>query len=339
MSRGESVPRNLSKSVVVYRVFATLLVLLVILAVAFGGYLYHYSHRSGPLEKTTRLVVPRGSSTYLIATLLADSHIIRSPRLFAKLSYFHFGASLRAGEYEFAPGITPDEVYTKLKYGDILYRKIVFPEGISTPQIVRKLDETSGLSGGITSDVPEGALFPDTYFFYYGEHKERLLERMQEKKREIMNELWPKRKKNLRFITTKRKAVILASIVEKEAGSEEEKPLIAAVFHNRLRKNMPLQSDPTVVYALTEGHGTLGRSLIRRDLEVDSPFNTYKHRGLPPTPISNPGRSSIEAVLHPADIKSLYFVADGEGGHLFADNLREHNSNVRRYRRILVEQD
>ena len=181
--------------------------------------------------------------------------------------------------------------------------------------------------------MAEGALLPETYLYTWGEARAALVERMRRAMRQILDTLWPDRAPDL-AIASKHDALVLASIVEKETAVAAERPMISAGFQNRLRKGMKLQSDPTVMFALTHGAGRLDRKLSHADLETDSPYNTYRVTGLPPGPIGNPGRASIEAALHPAESDALYFVADGTGGHVFAKTLAEHNRNVARWRKI-----
>ncbi len=194
-----------------------------------------------------------------------------------------------------------------------------------------------GLSGETGPVPPEGSLLPETYHYSWNDDRAALVERMQTGMEVVLAELWPERAEGLP-INTPEEAVILASIVEKETGVAEERPLVASVFVNRLKRGMRLQSDPTVVYGLTNGQRPLGRTLTFRDLDRPSPYNTYTNGGLPPGPIANPGRAALEAVLHPAESRYLYFVADGTGGHAFAKTLVEHNRNVAKWRKIQRQQ-
>jgi UPF0755 protein len=300
-----------------------------------GGALYF--HQAGPLVSPKTLIIPAGSSTHTIAATLAEAGIIRHPTFFwffSKLS--GHGQKLKAGEYLFTPAIPPYAIIDMLVSGRAIIHRFTVPEGTSTAQVIAMLMQEETLLGTITPDsIKEGSLLPDTYFFSYGEAKQKLLDRMQKRMQSTLAELWQTRQPNLPF-STPEEALILASIIEKETGISTEQREVSAVFINRLRKNMKLQSDPTVIYALTKGEKELQHSLTRQDLRTPSPINTYFATGLPPTPITNPGKASIIAALHPANTNALYFVADGKGGHRFAATLEEHNHNVDLYRSSLV---
>jgi len=222
--------------------------------------------------------------------------------------------------------------------GDTVARRLTLAEGLTNHEILRVVSEAEALVGPVPKIGREGTLLPETYHYAYGDTREAVIGRMQQAMRELVDDLWPHRAPDLPFDTAEQ-AVVLASIVEKETAIAEERARVAGVFVNRLRRGMRLQSDPTVVFAVTNGAGPLGRRLTREDLSTDSPFNTYRIKGLPPAPIANPGRASLEAVLRPAATDDLYFVADGNGGHAFAKTLKEHQENVRRWRQIRDEQD
>jgi UPF0755 protein len=232
-------------------------------------------------------------------------------------------------------------VLDKLVAGDVVLRQVTIPEGLTTAQVLDLLAGVDGLEGTISMPPSEGSLLPETYDYTLGDTREMLIERMRKGMDSLIAELWPKRAAELP-LKSPEEAVILASIVEKETGIPAERPRVAAVFVNRLKRGMPLQSDPTVIYGLTRGkvasvangEGILGRKLIRADLDLDNPYNTYRILGLPPGPIANPGRASLEAVLNPPATTELYFVADGTGGHAFASTLEEHNRNVARWRKL-----
>jgi UPF0755 protein len=217
--------------------------------------------------------------------------------------------------------------------GKSIEHKVTLAEGLTSYQIVQKLLAHPELKGEITTIPPEGSLLPDTYRFGRNDTRQDIIERMQAAQAKFLAKVWATRDEDI-FVTTPEEAMILASIVEKETGRADERPLIASVFENRLKKNMRLQSDPTIIYGLVGGKGALDGPIMQQDLDRQTPYNTYQINGLPPTPIANPGRAAIEAVLRPAKTKDLYFVADGTGGHVFAASLDEHNRNVAKWRVI-----
>jgi UPF0755 protein len=238
---------------------------------------------------------------------------------------------------KFAPGVdeTPPD-YAALTAGADVRFRVTLAEGVTSWQVVEELGQADFLTGEIAALPPEGSLAPDSYEVERGTDRGQLIAEMQARQRRIIDELWPARAAGLPFDTLE-EALILASIVEKETGIAEERPLVASVFVNRLRTGMRLQTDPTVIYGITQGRGVLGRGLRQSELRAETPYNTYVIDGLPPTPIANPGRLSIAAALNPAETDYLFFVADGSGGHAFAATLEEHNRNVARWRAIEAE--
>lgn len=225
------------------------------------------------------------------------------------------------------------EVMDKLERGDTLVRRLTVPEGLTSREVAALLEQAEGLVGSMTEVPEEGSLLPETYHYSHGDSREGLIARMSEALDETLEALWRSRAGDLP-LASPREALILASIVEKETGVPQERPLVASVFVNRLRKGMRLQSDPTVAYGLTLGGQPLDRPLTKKDLAQSTPYNTYLIQGLPPGPIASAGKAALEAVLAPADTELLYFVADGSGGHAFARSLEEHNRNVASWRRI-----
>ena len=229
----------------------------------------------------------------------------------------------------------PEEYLALLDKAGTRFR-VTLAEGVTSWQVVESLKALDLLEGEVTEIPPEGSLAPDSYEIRPGDSKPGLLEAMAARQETILADLWAARQPDLP-IETPEEALILASIIEKETSVPEERPTVAAVFVNRLRDGMRLQTDPTVIYGLTEGRGTLGRGLLRSELRQATPWNTYLIQGLPPTPIANPGRDSIAAALNPDGSDYLFFVADGTGGHAFARTLAEHNENVARWREIEAE--
>lgn len=290
----------------------------------------------GPATAETTVLIPQGAGVAQIGRQLAEAGVVEDPRLFTLGVRLIGDRPLRAGEYRIPAGASAREIMELMAAGRTVVRRLTVPEGLTTAEIIRLVAEADGLQGDLPPEVEwpaEGALLPETYFYSWGDDRRALLDRMARAMEETLAELWPERAPDLP-LETPHEAVTLASIVEKETGLPEERPRVARVFINRLNRGMPLQSDPTVIYSLTAGRQAMGRALTRSDLAIDHPYNTYTVRGLPPGPIANPGRASIEAVLNPIESDELYFVADGNGGHLFARTLKEHNRNVARWRAL-----
>jgi UPF0755 protein len=303
--------------------------------------LYSALDRPGPLGGPAIVVVPKGKGVASIAELLERHRVVASAFVFrAGVTLTGNQGRLRAGEYEFPAGVSPRGAMEVLTSGRTLVRKLTIPEGATTAQAIRILHSAYGLKGELPRTPEEGSLLPDTYHYSYGDQRHELVERMEQAMVEATTRLWPGRAKDVP-LNSPQEAVILASIVERETAVGSERPLVAGVFVNRLKRGMALQSDPTVAYGVAVREAVpdrvLRRPLTRTDLDTPSPYNTYVNKGLPPFPIANPGQASLEAVMHPAATKALYFVADGNGGHVFASTLAEHNRNVRRWRRILKQ--
>lgn len=315
----------------------SLIALLLLLAIclsggsvfSFYGLLYEQNKKTEP----TILLVEKGVSMGEIAAQLKKDELIKSVSVFkvaARLS----GKStrLKAGEYRIPPHASTKMILDILVNGQNVVRRVTVPEGKTSAQIFELLMETPGLSGDLPAPPPNGTLLPETYTFGYGVPRTVILQRMREGMQKTIDELWPYRDPDLPY-TTKNEALTLASIVEKETSVPEERARIAGVFINRLKKGMRLQTDPTVIYAITDGSMDLKRRLTHADLRTDHPFNTYTRKGLPPAPICNPGRDSILAVLKPMKTDEIYFVADGTGGHTFSKTFRQHKRNIAAWKR------
>lgn len=314
-----------------------LLLLLSVLAAAAGGFVawrgLQVFQADGPLEKPATIAIEPGEGPRAITARLLASNVIDNRLVFlAALRITGDGARLKAGEFRFDPGVTMEQAINLIVAGKTVVRRLTVPEGMTSAAVLKLIQDAPALKGEAQA-IPEGELLPETYHYSMGDRRWELVKRMRQAMRSAVKNLWPGRAKNLP-IKTPEEAVILASIVEKETGVASERPRVAAVFINRLRKGMRLQSDPTVIYAITQGESELGRALTRTDLKIDSPYNSYRYAGLPPGPIANPGRAAIAAVLNPLQTNELYFVADGTGGHAFAKTLAEHNRNVRRWRKL-----
>lgn len=301
-----------------------------------GGYMWlkdAYHSTLGPDEDAI-VLIEKGMGVAAIAAHLKQEGIVESANVF-RFGDQLFGAKqpLRAGEYRIPANANPASVAEILKTAEQVVYKTTIAEGLTTLEIVDFLRDEPGLQGNIVTMPAEGTLLPETYHFHRGETRLSIIKRMTDAMQRTVDELWESRAPLLP-LATPYEAVILASIVEKETGVAAERVKVAGVFINRLNKKMRLQSDPTVVYGITNGAGPLGRALTRKDLDGITAFNTYEINRLPPTPIANPGRKAIEAVLNPAQTDVIYFVADGTGGHAFAKTLKEHNRNVRAWRKF-----
>lgn len=319
------------------RLILRLLALPVIAVLAFVGWGTSSFYGLGPSAIDTTVVLSRGAGVTKIARDLSDAGVIKNTFVFGVgVRVSGNSRDLKAGEYLIPGGASPRDIMEQLRGGRTVLHRLTIAEGLTVAEVFAAVNGAAALDGEVLELPPEGALLPETYYFSLGDSRTDLLTRMRDAMQETLNELWSARAEDLPFDSAE-EALALASIVEKETGVSAERARVAAVFINRLRRGMRLQSDPTVVYSLTQGTAPLGRALTRRDLKTDNPYNTYLNRGLPPGPIANPGRASIEAVMHPLETEELYFVADGNGGHAFATNLRQHQRNVAAWRRLQRE--
>lgn len=318
-------------------------IVLVALSVVAGGTLagiiwaWDAYKAPGPLRSETALLIPKGAGVQEIAQILNDAGVIDNPHLFVLgARYTEMARRMRAGEFAFIPGISSRDAVKHLVDGETVKRRLTVPEGLLTREIIDLVASADGLTGRVEEPEPEGGYLPETYFYSYGDSRTAVLARMTAAMDDALAAAWAERHPKI-ALKSPRQALILASIIEKETGVAAERARVSAVFHNRLRRRMRLQSDPTVAYAVTGGGVSLGRPLTRADLEADSPYNTYRVAGLPPGPIANPGRASLLAAVQPLETKEYYFVADGKGGHAFSRTLREHNRNVAKWRRLQRE--
>lgn len=290
---------------------------------------------SGPLLNVTNVVVPKGASLKTVAEELSRAGVIDKPWLFRIMARINgLAKHLKAGEYQFMPGISLQAAMDKIARGEVFFRRITIPEGLTSGQIMYLIANYPDLEGEIDLDVKEGELLPETYSFELGASRNSIILQARAAMQKALEEVWASRDSSLPLKDVN-ELLTLASIIEKETGVPEERPLVASVFLNRLKKGMRLQTDPTVIYAITEGETSFGRSLKRADLKIDSPYNTYLNYGLPPGPICNPGREALMAAARPQQSDYLYFVADGKGGHRFARSLNEHNRNVKAWVRSI----
>lgn len=321
--------------------FNRLMTFLLIVLICVAGLFYIVRRQfdlPGRLAYPTVFVVPRGEGVSAIARRLEQDGIINDRWTFFIASrYFKVYDKIKAGEYNIKANASLRDVLDTLVEGKSILYSISIPEGLTSHQIVERLKTDTDLFGDIREVPAEGSLLPDTYRFAKGTSREELIRRMQGEQKKFLEELWPSRAREL-YSAKPEDVVNIAAIVEKEASRADERPRVAAVYWNRLKKNMPLQADPTIIYGASNGKGTLGHPIQKDELEdQDNPYNTYRNKGLPPTPIANPGRAALEAALNPAKTPDLYFVADGTGGHAFSDNYADHQRNVAKWRKVEKE--
>jgi UPF0755 protein len=297
-------------------------VVAVVMPVALGTLLF----APGPLSEQSPVVIPHGENSAAIGKTLRDAHAVYAGPLF-RFAAKIVGGSLKAGEYAVPARASMVDIALMMHDGKSIVRLFTVPEGLMSSEIVGMLNDEPVLTGTIDTNPAEGSLLPETYRYSYGDTRASLIARMQKGMQEKLNEVWAGHDSDIP-LQTPQQAVVMASVVEKETGKPEERPRIAGVFYNRLRLNMRLQSDPTVIYALTGGSKDLDRALTHEDQAFASPINTYASDGLPSQPICNPGLAALQAAVHPEHHNFLYFVADGSGGHAFAADLAAHNENI-----------
>lgn len=312
------------------------IILIIAICLSGGSVFSFYSllYDQNDVTEPTLILVQKGEPLVKIAQRLKKEGLLQSIAVFKVAGRLSGKATqLKAGEYSIPPRASAKEILDILVSGQTVLRRVTIPEGRTSQQIFDLLMQTPGLFGELKNPPPNGALLPETYTFSYGLPRQVIIDRMSEAMIKTIEELWPYRYDDLPY-TTKEEALVLASIVEKETSIPAERARVAAVFVNRLHKGMRLQTDPTVIYAVTEGTMELGRRLTFKDLKHQHPYNTYVNKGLPPSPICNPGRDSIQAVLQPLKTDEIYFVADGTGGHTFARTFDQHKRNIAEWKKV-----
>ena len=329
-----------SQLVIFLNFLMSLAVAVCVIAVVGFYYVMRSYQEPGPLDTNAHFVVRNGAGLAEIASNLERSGIVSDGRIFRYVtaSYQQNGQTLKAGEYEIKAHASMKEIMDLLQSGKSILYAFTMPEGLTVKQTLQRLAADPMLEGDMPSELPaEGSLRPDTYKFTRGTSRQEILNQMLAAQRKLIDDIWEHRDPDL-AITDKKDFITLASIVEKETGKDDERAHVASVFLNRLAKGMRLQSDPTVVYGLFGGDGKPSdRPIYQSDLKKETPYNTYVIKGLPEGPICNPGKAALEAVAQPWKTDDLYFVADGTGGHVFAATLKDHNDNVRRWRRLEAE--
>ena len=321
--------------VVVGNAIITILIILMIGA----GTVYYYGRQlletPGPLKEDKVVNIPTRAGKRDIADALQREGVINvNPWVFIG-GVFALKASsdLKPGEYEFRKNASLRDVIATIVEGKVVQHAITIPEGLTSEQIVARLTDNDIFAGSVRELPREGTLLPETYKFPRGTTRDQVIQRMQQTQKRVLAEIWDRRNPDVP-IKSPEALVTLASIIEKETGKAEERSRVAAVFVNRLRQKIKLQSDPTIIYGLVGGKGTLGRPIRRSEITQPSPYNTYVIEGLPPGPIANPGRASLEAAANPARTRDLFFVADGTGGHTFTETYDQHQKNVAKLRAI-----
>lgn len=326
------------------RVVSGVMTVLLVAMVAAGGLSLLVAHlytRPGPLTVSQTVVVPKGASSNDIADDLEEEGVVSSRWAFMinylVQSRMHPGeVMLKHGEYLFKPGVSIREVLAVLSEGKSVQYKVTIPEGLTSQQIVERLNAEENLSGEVSQIPAEGSLMPETYSIEKGMARQELIERMQMKQKQVLAAAWERRREGLPYASPE-DAVVMASIIEKETGRADERDRIAGVFVNRLAKGMPLQSDPTILYGIYGGGVQWGKPILQSEKDARNAHNTYQIKGLPPTPICNPGRPALEAALNPSTHGDLFFVADGAGGHIFSTTLKDHNAAVANWRKAEKE--
>ncbi|MDA9509990.1 aminodeoxychorismate lyase [Bradyrhizobium sp. CCBAU 11386] len=313
------------------------IITLLLITMIGAGAVYYYGRQvletPGPLKEDKIVNIPQRAGKRDIAeTLNREGVTDVNPWVFiASVAALKASSDLKPGEYSFQKNASLRDVIATIVEGKVVQHAVTIPEGLTSEQIVARLSDNDIFTGSVRELPREGTLLPETYKFPRGTTREQVIQRMQQAHKRVLTEIWERRSQDIP-VKTPEQLVTLASIVEKETGKPDERSRVAAVFVNRLKQKIKLQSDPTIIYGLVGGKGTLGRPIKRSEITQPSPYNTYVIEGLPPGPISNPGRASLEAAANPARTRDLYFVADGTGGHAFTETYDAHQKNVAKLR-------
>ena len=332
-------PRRSDRARNPFVVVGNAIITLLLLAMIGAGAAYYYGRQileaPGPLQDDKIVNIPQRAGKRDIADVLAREGVIDvNPWIFIGGVYaLKASSDLKPGEYAFQKNASLRDVIGVIVEGKVVQHGVTIPEGLTSEQIVARLSDNEIFTGSVREIPREGTLLPETYKFPRGTSREQVIQRMQQAQKRVLAEIWERRSPDLP-VRTPEQLVTLASIVEKETGKPDERSRVAAVFVNRLKQKIKLQSDPTIIYGLVGGKGTLGRPIKRSEITQPSPYNTYVIEGLPPGPISNPGRASLEATANPARTRDLYFVADGTGGHAFTETYDLHQKNVAKLREM-----
>jgi UPF0755 protein len=330
-------PRRSARARNPFVVVGNALITIVLVLMLGAGGIYIYGKQKieapGPLREERIVNIPTRAGMTDIADTLQREGVIDNNRWAFIGAVFALKArsELKPGEYLFQKNASLRDVIGTIVEGKVVQHAVTIPEGLTSEQIVSRLSDSDIFSGSVREMPREGTMLPETYKFPRGTTREQVIARIQQAQKRVLAEIWERRSPDLP-IKTPEQLVTLASIVEKETGKSDERSRVASVFVNRLRQRIKLQSDPTIIYGLVGGKGTLGRPIKRSEIQQPSPYNTYVVDGLPPGPIANPGRASLEAAANPARTRDLFFVADGTGGHSFSDTYDQHQKNVAKLR-------
>src|ERR1700730_12139595 len=337
--RGATPPKRAAPARIPFVVFSNAVITIVLVLMIGAGGIYVYGKQKleapGPLQEDKIVNIPARAGMTDIADILQREGCICSMRPACIGSVFALKArsELKPGEYSFQKSASLRDVIGTIVEGKVVQHAVTIPEGLTSEQIVARLSENDIFAGAVREMPREGTLLPETYKFPRGTSRDQVIARMQQTQKRVLAEIWERRNPDIP-VKSPEQLVTLASIVEKETGKADERSRVAAVFVNRLRQRIKLQSDPTIIYGLVGGRGTLGRPIKRSEIQQPSPYNTYVVDGLPPGPIANPGRASLEAAANPARTRDLFFVADGTGGQPFAETYEQHQRNVARLRAL-----
>ncbi|WP_404404360.1 endolytic transglycosylase MltG [Pelagibacterium halotolerans] len=331
--------RRRSRNGFVEAINGLLSLVLLVLLIAAGAFVYAVMqfNAAGPFAEDRTFIVEPGNVLSTVAQRLEEQGLITNADLFNYGSRFiSRGSNLKAGEFNIAARSSMLDIIRELTEGTPILHHVIVPEGFTSWQVVERVNADADLTGSIDVLPVEGSLLPGSYSYQRGDSRQSVIDAMALAMDEALAEVWANRDPDLPLASPE-ELLTLASIVEKETAVPEERPMIAGVFINRLDIGMRLQSDPTIIYGITRGQSTLGRGLRRSEIEAETPYNTYQIDGLPPGPIANPGIESLRAAANPEETDALYFVADGTGGHVFADSYAEHQANVAAWRAIEAE--
>jgi UPF0755 protein len=326
-------PRRSERARNPFVVFGNAVITIVLILMLGGGAVYVYGKQMlespGPLQEEKIVNIPARSKTRDIADILQREGVIdiNSWAFMGGVFALKASSDLKPGEYAFQKHASLRDVVATIVEGKVVQHSVTVPEGLTSEQIVARLSDNDIFAGSVREMPREGTLLPETYKFPRGTSRDQVVQRMQQTQKRVLAEIWERRNPDVP-VKTPEQLVTLASIIEKETGKPDERSRVAAVFVNRLRQKIKLQSDPTIIYGLVGGKGTLGRPIRRSEIQQPSPYNTYVVDGLPPGPIANPGRASLEAAANPARTRDLFFVADGTGGHAFTETYDQHQKNV-----------